>query len=218
MLFKTGFQNWNPSGSTNTQSQCCLLNGAKRQSRSSGICLHEFSNGSECPKRQHLACGCSQHLPGHPRPSHVLSLTLWLPVNRMRRQCLIRLFWSFPMTGSGTARSRAGPTREGLPHQQPAWGHFTTFFLLLLTQTSKHTGPAAVTTALYGPGCLSLCNGHSCAHVLETGLGCCDDVLNTAWSRRRRTTCVCCTQQQKSTQKKCLTRCHLILSKRQAAL
>lgn len=29
-------------------------------------------------ERQHLACGCSQHLPGHSRPSHVLSLTLWL--------------------------------------------------------------------------------------------------------------------------------------------
>lgn len=85
------------------------------------------------------------------------------------------------------------------PHQQPAWGHFTTFFLLLLTQTSKHTGPAAVTTALYGPVCLYLRNGHSCvyAHVLETGLGCSDDMLNTASSQRRRTTCVCYTQRQK---------------------
>lgn len=105
-----------PSGSTNNQSQCCLLNGAKRLSKSSGICLHEFSNQSECPKKQHLACGCSQHLPGHPRPSHVLSPTLWLPVKRMRRQWQIGLFWSLPMTGSGAAWSRAGPTREGHSH------------------------------------------------------------------------------------------------------
>lgn len=135
---------------------------------------------------------------------------MWLPVKRMRRQWRICLLWSFPVTGSGLGLV---PPEKALaiallcwrhfgqthPHQQPAWGHFTTFSLLLLTQTSKHTGPAAVATALYGPVCLSLCNGHSCAtaHVLETGLGCCDDMLNTAPSQRRRTTCVCYTQRQK---------------------
>lgn len=72
------------------------------------------------------------------------------------------------------------------------------------SRKQANTDPAAGTVALYGPVCLFLCNDHSCAiaHVLETGLGCCDPVLYTVASWRTRTTCVFYTQQQSTKLKK----------------
>lgn len=137
--------------------------------------MKQVSNKRECSKRQHLAGGCSQCFPEQQQCCVVPGL---VPPEKALAFAL--LWWC-----------HFGQTHA---HQKPAWGHFAMLFLLLLTQTSKHTGPAAVTTALYGPVCLRLCNGH----VLETGLGCCDPMLNTAASQRRRTPSVCYTRRQKT--------------------
>lgn len=131
--------------------KCCLLNGAKRQSRSSGICLHEFSTRGKATfsmwllstsPRTLTPVTCSQ-------PDPVVVWREWSASGKSACS------GASPRLAAALRGLRLVPPEKALaiaplcwrhfgqthPHQQPAWGHFTTFFLLLLTQTSKHTGP-----------------------------------------------------------------------------